>query len=730
MGLVDLQTDLTSLRYGKDTVGGGWSGQPYVTKNPPNDLEDISRTGGPDFLLRGGTLFPGHAIDDVSRLTKMFFDFGGSSIRGPLFIAKQNVLSLSNVDTTTGYINYSEAANTGGGGNEEASPQTALGRFIKNNLALNQGIYTPLSTLAAAAGVGLGIYPNKQGLNPFNPMQGASPNDVQTNPNGLTLPTYIQIINGDGTEGTKSRLLGFLPKMDKTVGGTTGANDLNLYSYTGGPGATLGVGKTNIDMLQYQRTGANNPLTLNSSAKVTWSVGNTRGANGTLFSPFGQFASNFNSNLTPSTPSISNTLGRGNTSYTITNINQSPTVNDESLNNEINNDQFLRVGASVAYLGNSFILGTTIDNAKSSFLPNGKANNQFSIYDNNNDPFSLITKIGNKAFKSGLNERNAISTWTHKELEQQPKNTGLTLESFETKVPEVDKNNQIPKSPSYVTKNIETRVNLGNPGKRGNIKSYSIGKNGTGVLENQRNALDKITAMPLYNSNKVTDSPIKNDLVKFRIGVIDNKDPNNKTYIHFRAFINGFSDNYSSNWSSQKFMGRAEEFYKYTGFDRSISMDWTVAAQSKQELIPMYQKLNYLASVCAPDYSDSGYMQGNLITLTVGGWCYEQMGIMEGINLEVPQDSPWEIAINDEGNYDGSVKELPMIINVSGFSFKPIHNFVPRVQQNNFAKGEWNKMEENFVNSFGQERYIGLTNGTNSNYDGNETTPNYQALIK
>ena len=115
MGLVDLQTDLTSLRYGKDTVGGGWSGQPYVTKNPPNDLEDISRTGGPDFLLRGGTLFPGHAIDDVSRLTKMFFDFGGSAIRGPLFIAKQNVLSLSNVDTTTGYINYSEAQNTGGG---------------------------------------------------------------------------------------------------------------------------------------------------------------------------------------------------------------------------------------------------------------------------------------------------------------------------------------------------------------------------------------------------------------------------------------------------------------------------------------------------------------------------------------------------------------------------------------------------------------------------------------
>ena len=34
----------------------------------------------------------------------------------------------------------------------------------------------------------------------------------------------------------------------------------------------------------------------------------------------------------------------------------------------------------------------------------------------------------------------------------------------------------------------------------------------------------------------------------------------------------------------------------------------------------MYQKLNYLASTLAPDYSDVGYMQGNLITLTMGGW--------------------------------------------------------------------------------------------------------------
>jgi hypothetical protein len=54
MPLVNLTTNLKSLRYGKDTVGGGNSNQPYVTRSIPKDIDDVGRTGGPDFLLRGG----------------------------------------------------------------------------------------------------------------------------------------------------------------------------------------------------------------------------------------------------------------------------------------------------------------------------------------------------------------------------------------------------------------------------------------------------------------------------------------------------------------------------------------------------------------------------------------------------------------------------------------------------------------------------------------------------
>jgi hypothetical protein len=35
MALLDLKTDLKSLKYGRDTPGGGDSGQPYIQSNIP-----------------------------------------------------------------------------------------------------------------------------------------------------------------------------------------------------------------------------------------------------------------------------------------------------------------------------------------------------------------------------------------------------------------------------------------------------------------------------------------------------------------------------------------------------------------------------------------------------------------------------------------------------------------------------------------------------------------------
>jgi hypothetical protein len=157
-------------------------------------------------------------------------------------------------------------------------------------------------------------------------------------------------------------------------------------------------------------------------------------------------------------------------------------------------------------------------------------------------------------------------------------------------------------------------------------------------------------------------------------------------------------------------MGRGEDFYTYNGFGRTISLSFTVAAQSKQELIPMYQKLNYLASNLAPDYSPSGYMRGPLVQLTMGGYLYEQVGFITALTYDIPNDTTWEIGINTSGGSDSTVKELPHRINVSSFSFTPIHNFVPQKQGLTFTN------DEGKVTGFGQQRYIALSNGFNTNW--------------
>jgi hypothetical protein len=293
---------------------------------------------------------------------------------------------------------------------------------------------------------------------------------------------------------------------------------------------------------------------------------------------------------------------------------------------------------------------------------------------------------------------------------------------------------QLSVSPNYRTENIEQRVNLGDPGQRQgkDYSNYSLGvkygaitvKEGAGILGYIDPAgLDKINSLPIYRSENVAQDSVVNDLCKFRIAIIDNDTPNFKTFMHFRAFLGPISDSYTAEWNPVQYLGRGEKFYNYNGFTRQISLSWTVAAQSKQELIPMYKKLNYLASSLTPDYSSTGYMRGNLAQLTIGGYLYEQPGIITGLSYEIQDDTTWEIGINPNGGSDGSVKELPHIIRVTGFNFIPIQTFRPSIQDITF--NNYDDINDNTSNdtglaiNYGTQRYIALSNGlnNNNNYD-------------
>jgi len=130
----------------------------------------------------------------------------------------------------------------------------------------------------------------------------------------------------------------------------------------------------------------------------------------------------------------------------------------------------------------------------------------------------------------------------------------------------------------------------------------------------------------------------------------------------FRAYITQYSDNTDATWNSVKYAGRGEDFYIYGGFSRKIQIGFKVAALSAEEMKPMYSKLNYLMSNLMPDY-EGNVMRGPLVRMTVGNYLDAQLGKLDSISYTIPNDSPWEIALDEP---EGGTQQLilPHILEV------------------------------------------------------------------
>ena len=235
--------------------------------------------------------------------------------------------------------------------------------------------------------------------------------------------------------------------------------------------------------------------------------------------------------------------------------------------------------------------------------------------------------------------------------------------------------------------------------------------------------VDNVTTTPIEQSEVISSqSPgdsttvIKNpkpsrDSVIFRIAKIDNSGNGKNIYIQFRSYISGLSDSYKADWQSFKYMGRGENFYYYNGFDRDISLGFSIPVMSKYEQRAVYTKLNYLASLMAPDYvqvgsTNQGFMRGNLVKLTIGDYLVDVPGILTGVNYKIDDDAGWDIAIDSKGNpatidtpnSDTGGWVMPKLITVDGFNFKPIHTFIPKTVNPEFITQGGQFIDAPFIN--------------------------------
>jgi len=662
--LINLKTNLKSLRFGGDRPDSGTSNQPYIVEPIPGQIIDGNSNGpfaglnnalsqgvqfldgnlpsnsGPDFLLRGGLTAPLRALKDVSRLVKMFTD--DKSPRGLYFTLKENLLSRTNVKT-----------------------QASFGTGYLAGV-MNQGAFLPVSTILQAGFGWAGVHINKNGINPIgslggpsgmnrgidNPLKSDGANQVGVGGGALNL--YSAVVKNDQDEAI-NRLTNLQYFIEEGEKGKSRKENKNFQKEQG-LNAIQRAFKNNGARFKYNPT-ANKE---NPRSPVLYSYG---GGPGSI-------------------------LGVGRTLI----FREQPTYN------AIRNYQNLTAGPEANVLFSGASIG---ENGRISPLLVGRS---LTAYADENG----LLNVGGK-FPESFS--NAVIADFPKAFE-------------ESRV--------ISLAPNYQTQNKAKRVNIGDPGQHATYRvnaESDISRNvfNYGIAANQMEALDKITAMKIYESDGAPPPDLPtNDLVKFRIAVIKNgiNDFSNAQYLHFRAYINGFTDNYSATWNDVQYVGRGNTFKSYSGFNRDIAMGFTVMATSKAELIPMMAKLNFLASTLAPDYSDSGFMRGNIVRMTMGGYLYEVPGVLTSLTYTIPDDTTWEIAIGPNGERDDSVNELPHRIEVQ-LSFVPIENFLPSRQKLTYDT-------DGVLTSVSDQRFISLNNKigmSNSGYEGDNSIINYRQQI-
>ncbi len=688
MALINLHTNLKSLRFGNDIQGGGSSGLPYIQPGLPEDspsgeyLAGIARNSA-DWPLRGGTYSTVASTEDSVRISRFLTDFPNGSI----FTAKQVGLQKSNPNIETG------------GKTSRLNTQTY-------NLNAN--------LLAQVFEQGTGIHISRAGANAN-----------ELGPDGLQNKYEYVVSHKESYDNrlvtlyntkVNTNLLDTIDSLGaaQTLGIPL-SNDNILFDYEMGPDSLYGDGNTTIfKATDFKGVSINTGNASKGQVKPLIELGEIP-----------NYASGkFNSiirNKFPRSFSIIKQSEELPEFYTDDNGNlvpkESGILNDAYLKQEdINKDlvwNVIETKNTLAQQGGTEISG---DYIRPDQVP---------------ADIPLINQFGN------LTGYSALLSSKDSDL------TSYKLQDFRSKSidPQDPARSQARKYNEPLV-NIATRVGIGSPGGRLKDQRKYINQVNYG-------GQDQVNMIPLYAdaTDPFNGKPEARDLVKFAFEVINNDGvtgtsltyKNKKgetvsnsdivtTKVHFRAFLTNFLDNHAASWNGQRYMGRGEEFFTYQGFNRDVSFQFKVVAQSKQEMLPLWQKLNYLASSLYPDYSDQGFMRGNLHKLTIGEYFYRTPGILKSMNISVDDNYPWEIKYSEpetarsfetkdftntttpgnkdfiQSNSDADMMELPQVVNVS-CTFTPILNELPslsRVTETEIQKRHMlisdHGVQENFIN--------------------------------
>jgi hypothetical protein len=534
-------TNLRSLQYGSDTIGGGNSGEPYITTTIPpalqQQVESTNIWNSDSGLIRGGFAGATRAsVTDFARIGKFLKD----PPRGPLFIIKQVGLQLSNPQleaprgagaTLNNLIQGNFSTLFGGGDNFNAN----IGTTRIYNGGINTLLQVPLNAF--------GGHIVRHGLLPIE-SESAKYENVAYN-------------NNQEDEGKNNRLVRLKAKLEPDP-------NANIARYISGPDSLDGIGITTIS--RYYDTLTNNTrpyIPLDTPLSIDQSGNNLNNLN--RFFGTGYYY----------------TYGAPNPNY------------------------YNAQGVSLQYLDNDPVLIELDNNIlppeegrNNNFTENSQFNQNVIAYSATGKTYNTLRKaIEYQESKNQIGTTNVSldPTYEIKAL------NGSLYEPVNNPIIFTPTGKSKYKGLDLRKNNIDTRLGLAQSEGYGDANDFTKGKDSIGLTPVYLSDIAPNTSVTINGRTYGTRDLIKFRIE----AVNNDNPTGPSAWMIFRAYLKDITDTPNPTWNTVNYVGRGEPFYIYKGFERNISFTLQVAAMSEEELKPMWQKLNYLYSNTMPDYRNN-----------------------------------------------------------------------------------------------------------------------------
>ena len=151
----------------------------------------------------------------------------------------------------------------------------------------------------------------------------------------------------------------------------------------------------------------------------------------------------------------------------------------------------------------------------------------------------------------------------------------------------------------------------------------------------------------VLNVQTDTTNFIDRDLIKFYF-----YDVYNQKYIPFRATVKAISERSVSSWDDFQYIGNADKVFNYKGFTRGLGFSFNVVAMSVKELLPMWQRINYLMGLTKPANYKNGFIVPPLVMMTIGDIYNNQPIVINSINMTIPDNATWETISESDDKFE------------------------------------------------------------------------------